>query len=388
MNRNEQCLINILKAYLNDEKLNNDIISLNDLYSFSKGHNLAPIVFSMIKEKEAQESDKKAYKTFQDGFYDAIVRYDMQKEIIGELTDLFEQNSIKYVFFKGAEIKEYYPTPELRVMGDVDVLIEKEQRDNVKALLTKNGFELITSNGPVYSYQKNDVLIEVHTKIISGKVGSANAEEYFENAINYAEFEGVCGKLNPNYHFEYLLAHIAHHFWFYGAGVKLILDLAVMMKRYDIDLNKVTNNLGEIHLDKFAKIIITICHKWFGIGKAYDVDTAETESFLLSFGAFGNVGRNKSAVISRKALEEGKNSDLAVKLGLLFPSYKKMKNIPYMTFMEGRPYLLPAGWIYRIFYNYKYRKDFVNNATSAIGTKETKKQAEAELLYFEEIGLI
>lgn len=387
MNNDKKCLIEILKAYLNDEKLNIDI-DINDLYALSKGHNLAPIVFSMIKDKVNSDDNKSIYKAFQDSFYDAIVRYDTQKEIIDEMTSLFEINHIKYVLFKGAQIKEYYPTPELRVMGDVDVLIEKEQRNNAKALLTKNGFEIITSNGPVYSYKKDDVLIEVHTKIISGKVGSANAEDYFENAIDNAAFNGYYGSFNPNYHFEYLITHIAHHFWFYGAGVKLICDLAVMLKKYDIDLDLVINNLGDIHLDKFAKIIISICYKWFGIGKEYDVDTEETENFLLNYGAFGNVNRNKSAVISRKALEEGKNSSLAIKLGLLFPSYKKMKNIPYMTFMEGRPYLLPAGWIYRIFYNYKYKKEFVNNATSSIGSKETKGQAEAELLYFEEIGLI
>lgn len=388
MNKIESCLIDLLKAYLSDEKFDTADVDLKELSSFAKGHNLAPIAFSMIKDIDALKVEKTSFKAMQDAFYDAIVRYDMQSCVLKELENLFCKNQIKFVVFKGAQIRELYPTPELRVMGDIDILISIDDRDAVKKMLTDNGFSLINSNGPVYDYKKDDILIEVHTKIISGKVGSADAEGYFSDAIKHAEFDGFKGYLNHDYHFEYLIAHIAHHFWFYGAGVKLIPDLAVMIKKYDINLDLVVDNLSKIHLDKFAKIIITICKKWFDIGKEYNVDTAETESFLLSFGAFGNVNRNKAAVVQRKALEEGKKSTLAVKMGLLFPSYEKMKNIPYMKFMEGKPYLLPAGWVYRMFYNYKYRKEFINNATSSIGSTETKRQAEEELLYFEEIGLL
>lgn len=388
MKQNDKILLDILNAYLNNKKYTTDKLDIPALYAFAKGHNLAPITFSVIKDIVPAKNQNGAYSAFKDDFYDAIVRYDAQNAVQKDLTNLLSQNGIKHVFFKGSVLKDMFPTPELRVMGDIDLLISKDNRDKVKAILCKNGYDLINSNGPVYDYKKDDVLIEMHTKIISGKVGSSNAEEYFANAINNAQFDEYKGCLNPDYHFEYLIAHIAHHFWFYGAGIKLIVDLAAMLKCYNINLDKVVSNLKSINLDKFAKIIITICYKWFGFGKEYDVDTEDTESFLLSFGAFGNVNRNESAVIQRKALEEGTTSNFSVKLKLLFPSYKKMKNIPYITFMEGRPYLLPVGWIYRIFYNFKNKKDFISNATASIGSQQTKRQAQAELLFFEEIGLV
>lgn len=373
---------------MNSQKLNSLDVEYTELWQVARAHNLAPIVFSVTKDIQCAKDQKEEYKAFQDSFYDAITRYDVQAGVMQELDKVLCQNEIKHIFFKGSKIKELYPIPELRLMGDVDVLIAQDDRDRTKDKLTSKDFELLHSNGPVYDYVKDDVLIEMHTKIISGRVGSADAEGYFLDAINHGVFDGYCGELDPSYHFEYLIAHIAHHFWFYGAGVKLILDLAIMLKSYNIDIQKVISDLSEIGLGKFARLMISICYKWFGVGEILETDTEKTEEFLLSFGAFGNVNRDKGAVIKRKALEQGDKSDFATKLKLAFPSYEKMKNIPYISFMEGKPYLLPIGWIYRIYYNLKHKKEFLIEATSTIGSKDTTKRAKEELEFFEEIELI
>lgn len=362
-------------------------VSLDELYKISKAQNLASVVFSVIKDDENAKQSK-AYKMLEDCFYDSIARYDFQSAIINEIRSLLKSEKIRHVFFKGAVIKEYYPVPELRSMGDIDVLIGESDRDRVKALLMANGFELINSNGPVYDYKKDGALIEVHTKIVSGKVGSVNAEKYFSNAMQYAKFDEYCGVLEDEYHFCYLLTHIAHHFWFYGAGVKMILDLAVFQRSKSLDYSKVLCYLDELGLEDFSKVLLTLCYKWFGVGEDYNSDVSQTEEFLLSFGAFGNAGRNKAAVVRRKALEQGKKSGLSAKLSLLFPSYKKIKDIPYMRFIQGRPYLLVLGWIYRIYYNLRYRKTFVVQSTSTLSDDETLIQAENELQYFKEIGLL
>ena len=110
---------------------------------------------------------------------------------------------------------------------------------------------------------------------------------------------------------------------------------------------------------------------------------------MTSFGAFGNVRRTKAAIIERKELEEGKKtSALMTRLRLLFPPYRKLKNIPYIKFIDGRPYLLPYAWIYRIIYNFKHRKQLVKSSTMGIGSDESKSEAENELAYFKEIGLL
>ena len=71
--------------------------------------------------------------------------------------------------------------------------------------------------------------------------------------------------------------------------------------------------LDELGLEDFSKVLLTLCYKWFGVGEDYNSDVSQTEEFLLSFGAFGNAGRNKAAVVRRKALEQGKKSGLSAK---------------------------------------------------------------------------
>lgn len=389
MNNEQNCMLACLRAYFNNEKPNMELTADWDkLYSLSMAHNLAPIVFSVIKDNYSLKENKTAYEGFKDAFYDAIVNYDMQKTLINEIDSLLTANEIEHIFFKGAQLKEYFPAPELRLMSDIDVLIRLDDRPKAKHLFVNNGFELTEDNGPVYNYRKNNVTLECHTKIVSGKVGNADAETYFEDAINHASFDGFCGTLNNEYNLMYLLTHIAHHFWFYGAGVKMILDLAVFIKHFSPDLDGVVEKMDDLNLKRFSQIIFSVCCDWFGVGKKYTDDTVSTKEFLLGYGAFGNINRNKAVVVKRKAIEDGHDSSFMTKLTLLFPSYKKMKNIPYVKFIDGRPYLLPFGWVYRIIYNLKNKKDFIKEATSNLDGDETRQEAEKEIYYFEEIGLL
>ncbi len=225
--------------------------------------------------------------------------------------------------------------------------------------------------------------------IINGKIGASDAEQFFESAADKAEYNGFCGELEVNYHLAYIIAHIAHHFAFYGAGIKLMCDVAVMLKYCGADVDKTLNILKEAGLEQFSKLIFTLCEKWFGVGRDFGIDTEKTELFLLGYGAFGNVNRNNAAVIERRELEEGRNAgSFATRLRLLFPPYEKMKDIDYLRFIENRPYLTPFAWVYRLFYNLKYKRSFVTSSVKAIGSDETNSEAKEELGYFKEIGLL
>ncbi|MBQ8981529.1 MAG: nucleotidyltransferase family protein [Eubacterium sp.] len=382
-------MIKLCRAFLYGENIALDASAdYEKLYSISSAHNLSAVLFCVINTAENKaDLPQAALKRFENDFYEAVVRYDFQGGIIAEIGALCEREGIRHVFFKGAAIRDLYPTPQARVMGDVDILLDPGSRAQFKKLLTENGFECKNANGNVYEYTKDGLLTEAHTKIISGKIGTHDLETAFENAITHAEFDGARGVLDNNYHFAYLIAHTAHHFWFYGAGVKLVLDLAAMLNACDIDLDKVLGYLEPCALQDFAKVMLTVCHKWFGCGKDYGANTAKTEQFLLDYGAFGNINRNKAAVITRKDMESGGKSG-GTRLRLLLPSYEKMRNIPYIPFIDGRPYLLPAAWVWRICYNLRHRRAFVFSATENIGTEETISQAKREFAYFEEIGLL
>lgn len=389
MNKEQEIMLSCLRAYYNQSAPEEfDGFEPERLYLEARSHNLSATIFAIMKNNPTLQSSKSAYKAFEDDFFDCIFRYDAQKAVIDEIHTLLSDNGIKHIFFKGSEIKEYYPTPELRVMGDIDILIEKENRKKVLELMKGAGFDAKNTNGPVYDYEKGGVLVEMHSRLVNGKVGSKSAQDYFCDAFDHVEFDGFLGHFEPTYYTAYLITHIAHHFWFYGAGVKMIFDLAIVMRHFNVNADDVQKLLDEIELGDFSKNIFTVCNKWFGAGKAYGCDTKKTERFLLDNGAFGNVNRDPAVIARRKALEEGDESAFMAKLHLAFPPYGKMKELPYIKFMEGRPYLLPIGWIYRIIYNLKNRTEYTKSATESLSDRKTLKCAQDEIKYFEEIGLI
>ena len=134
--------------------------------------------------------------------------------------------------------------------------------------------------------------------------------------------------------------------------------------------------------------MLTVTYRFFGVGKDYGMDTADVEEYLLKNGAFGNAKENKGVTLARRELEQGKKySPFMTKLRLVFPPYSKLKEIDYIKFIDGRPWLILYAWVYRIIYNFKNRKEFTKKAVNSLDDEKTKALAEKELEFLKEIGL-
>lgn len=195
-----------------------------------------PCFCAISGAENTNEINENLFAEYQGAFLDSVYINNMQMQIFGEIKALLAKNGIKFVPFKGAVLRELYPDPEARTMGDIDLLIEKGRQKQVKVLLCANGFENTVCGSGEWVYTKGGVITEIHTSLINGKIGNSTADEFFENAIQKAEFNGCEGRLLPQYHFEYILAHLAHHFGNCGAGIKMVLDLAVMLKAGGISI--------------------------------------------------------------------------------------------------------------------------------------------------------
>lgn len=388
MDEETRYLIKMTAAFLHGEKMTMaENINYPLLCMKAKAHNLISIAFSVFNTAEnASAVPEKCRLSASEYFFSSIYLYESQKKAVENIYNILNRAEIRHVLFKGAIIKEYYPVPECRLMGDIDILIDEKNRNAAKKALVSNGYACTAQNGPVYDYRKGDILLEVHTHMVNGNKRLSDA---FADAMEHAQFEGCCGKPDDSYHFAYLIAHLAHHFLFYGAGIKLILDLAVMLLKCDIDLDFVLKKCEEAGIAKFAKIVLSVCYKWYHVGKCFVEDTEECEEFLTSYGAFGNLNRNNGAVAARRQMESGKKANpISSKISLAFPSYDQMKEIPYIRFLDGRPWLVPYAWGYRIVYNVRHRKNLMKNTARGLNSEETYNIARDELAFFKEIGLL
>ena len=75
---------------------------------------------------------------------------------------------------------------------------------------------------------------------------------------------------------------------------------------------------------------------------------------MFNDGMFGLENEQNEAAHAAKEIKRSKDSYWisAAKLTIhrLFPPYRDMQLVPWYGFLDGRPWLLPAAWVYRWFY--------------------------------------
>ena len=89
----------------------------------------------------------------------ALVTNEHQMREVARVCEAFEQEKIDYMPLKGCRLKSLYPRPELRPMGDADILIRTEQYNKIKN--TRTGQKSVR----VYFIFKKVVLILIYSLV-------------------------------------------------------------------------------------------------------------------------------------------------------------------------------------------------------------------------------
>ena len=269
-----------------------------------------------------------------------------------------DRQGIPFLPFKGWVVKNAWPVPELRSMGDVDFLIRPKDRSACDALMRALGFELLLKTAAVWTYARGSVCIEVHERMIyEPLLGQADHAAYFDRAWAFASPE-----LDASFHLLYLLTHLAKHITNKGMGFRAFLDLVFWCRERGDTLrwDWIRAQLAELRLLDFAQTCFTLCRAWFGVKLPLsdrELDRAFFKNVTekaFSDGAFGleNAQNDDAALTKEIALAEQPFFLTALRMTLrrIFPAYEDMRMIPWYRFLDGRPWLLPAAWVYRWFF--------------------------------------
>ena len=96
-----------------------------------------------------------------------------------------EEEKIPYAFFKGYELRELYPVPELRTMGDVDVLVRDEDLERTAEVLCGLGYQKEEGGSAVWALKKDNFSYEVHRRLAFGSYwNDVDYEGYFAAAFD------------------------------------------------------------------------------------------------------------------------------------------------------------------------------------------------------------
>lgn len=331
------------------------------LLALAAKQNLLPIVAYENKRRRLF-SDESLCKRLESILYGAVAGSINRCVDFEALSETLTENGIVHMPVKGYYLRGLYPAAEVRTFGDIDILIHPEDRQKTHALMQSLGYAVEHDWEPTFSYRKGAEFYEVHTNLMDGNLDDrADLQAYFSSA--WAHTLPDCGlRVQPEreFHLIYIICHLAKHLYGGGAGLRMYLDVALYVKKWDTELkwDAIRQELSRLKLLDFFCTVMNACRVWFGMETCCVLPEPsaalleELLAYTLDSDLFGH-SRDHSVVHLRNDSKEGekKPSKLRRICRMMFPPAEEIET--RYTFLRGKHWLLPIAWVVRLFANRK-----------------------------------
>lgn len=257
----------------------------------------------------------------------------------------FDENEIDYMPLKGSVLKYIYPKPEMRPMGDADILIKNEQTEKINAVISNLGYIKDENHKGDYDtvWDKKGVLhLELHWNIVSPI--NRTYYKYFQSGWQFARKENNDSRkyeMAPEDNLVYLFTHFANHYRYGGIGIRHLTDFYIfIMKNPGLDNKKIESALSEMGLLQFYKNVLNTADVWFNGKKNTEITDFITDK-IFSSGSYGTQAAHAVSRETRISGTKGKNRLIR----RIFPARNEMEhNFPIA---KKYPILIPFLWVFR-----------------------------------------
>ena len=346
-------------------------------------HNLVPLCYEGAVSCGISPMDPAMRELFQS--YCKILQ--ISERQIRELQSLyaaFEEHGIDYLPLKGSRMKYLYPKPELRTMGDADILIRTEQYERLVPVLERLGFTAGQETDHELVWRSKGLYLELHKRLIPSY--NRDLYPYFGDGWNRAVKEKGCRYgMKAEDEFIYLFTHFAKHFRDGGIGCRHVADLWVFLRaKADLDETYIQKELEKLQLLGFYQNVRTLMPVWFEDGLCDEKTELMTE-FIFASGSFGRI---ESRVLSITVRDTGHyplgfNGRLMYLWRTAFPGVDVLKE--KYTVLKRMPWMLPLVWLVRPFYKILFETKDLHRQKKNIMTlsRENLDQKDRMLKYFD-----
>lgn len=291
-----------------------------------------------------------------------IAANEQQIYSVKEIFSAFDEQEIDYLPIKGVLLKNIYPKPEMRSMGDADILIKTEQYDKIRPIMVKLGYKKVTESDHEFIWKKNNINIELHKRLIPSY--NKDYYSYFGDGWSLAKLKnGTSYSMTDEDQLIYLFTHFAKHYRDAGIGIKHMTDLWVYRKsKPALDEKYIKIELTSLQLYDFYVNIINTLSVWFEGRKSDEITDFITE-VIFNSGVYGT--RDKHAISEAVKISKSTNKvKIRKTFKLIFPAFQVMC-IKYPC-LKKAPLLLPIMWIHRILTTILFKGDRIKAQAQAI----------------------
>ena len=321
----------------------------NEVHSFFQNHTITALTSSVVKYIPKEFADIK--NKWKEAVYSNVYYYSQIEKQQQCILDVFHDKHILVVVVKGTSAAKYYHKPQLRAMGDIDLLVKPiDYTYAVKCMIDTGCIETTEKaeekRGRHRSFQYKDVSIELHHYFALSE--DQEKADIFDKLI----FDAMPtdNTVLPNdENGLILLSHIRQHLD-EGLGLRQIIDWMMFLRSCLDDEVWYTSFKEKAHITGLEKLAITttkMCQKYLGLlpdsltwcKEANEEVCDELMQYVMEC---GNFGRNRTALQST----EVRKFPQLFHLVQLF-KYLQLRGERHWKALKKYPWLKPFAWIYQ-----------------------------------------
>ena len=259
-----------------------------DIYKQAVRQGVSAIVLDAISSSAVASSIPKSLALkWMAGVVNIEGRYEHQKEVSIEVGKLFDAEGISVPILKGLALASYYPHPEHRECGDID-LYSGEKHLEVDSILAKAGAD-VKDDYYIHSHITfKGVTIENH-RFFNQVRGSRSRKKLERHFIELMNAGGAAWRFVPDtklvlpsadFNALFLTMHALKHFIVEG-GIRLrhLTDWAMFLKAEQNNVNwaEFYAWADKMHFSSFANAMTTLSVKYLGLTVIADGLSAKSE---------------------------------------------------------------------------------------------------------------
>ncbi len=376
MDNRTRNILNIIKSALTGMAMPVDVdIIDDDFWQLADKHKIRTMMHYGLQNCGVQvEDDVKA--KLQNMIISDVILNENQLYYIKEISNVFNENNVDYVFLKGSVLKKLYPQPEMRRMNDIDILIKPEQYDKVSNALESLGFSFKYETNHEIVWTNNKILIELHKILIPSY--NSDMHSYWGDGWDKVNLmQGGEYKFSDEDMFLYVFTHFAKHYRDSGIGITHMCDIYVLIKEKQFNFDYIYAELKKLRLYDFYINIKDTLYVWFDDAENTKITDYITKSIFNNgvYGLYENFKASSALKESRK-IANIQSARIHRILKTIFLPLNSMTT--KYSVLKKYPILLPIFWIHRWYIILFVRRNEIKERLDAINTVDDKQISEYE----------
>jgi len=221
------------------------------------------VVHAALQTEAVSQLATESHQLLQQQIDDMTIAAKQANSLICQLIMALSREGIEVILLKGQGLAAFYPNPELRQCGDIDLLVSST--DYVKAVEVLNRMATSRTLSKAYTTSKHyhiiikGISVELHWSCMVFDAHETNIkyealeERGLKEPTDDFILEGKrIHRLSPTFNAFYVFVHLWEHFIECGIGLRQVCDWAMLLHRRhgQIDLNLLHEQLETLGIQR------------------------------------------------------------------------------------------------------------------------------------------